>query len=105
MPPPLGEIYDGGLSIREGGVYANFVSSIDGIVALEGGAAASGGVISGRNEADRFVMGLLRALGEGRRSVLAGRGGSVLAGEGGRMVGILCCLLGQVACRAVATAR
>jgi len=52
-------------------VYANFVSSIDGIVALEAGTAPSGGIISGRNEADRFVMGLLRAFAD---AVLVGAG-------------------------------
>ncbi len=41
-------------------VYANFVSSVDGVVALPDG-GESGSVISGRNEADRFVMALLRA--------------------------------------------
>jgi riboflavin biosynthesis pyrimidine reductase len=60
-------------------VYANFVSSIDGIVALEGGAAPSGGIISGRNEADRFVMGLLRAFAD---AVLVGAG--TVRAEGGR---------------------
>ena len=75
----MGELYDGGLSIREGAVYANFVSSIDGIVALEGGAAASGGLISGRNEGDRFVMGLLRAFAD---AVLVGAG--TVRAEGGK---------------------
>lgn len=67
----MAKIYDGGLTIRDGAVYANFVSSIDGIVALEGGAAASGGIISGRDETDRFVMGLLRAFAD---AVLVGAG-------------------------------
>jgi len=67
----LENIYDGGLTITDGSVYANFVSSIDGIVALEGGTAASGGIISGRNEMDRFVMGLLRAFAD---AVLVGAG-------------------------------
>ena len=71
MPAPLDNIYDGGLTITDGSVYANFVSSIDGIVALEGGTAASGGIISGRNEMDRFVMGLLRAFAD---AVLVGAG-------------------------------
>ena len=75
----MAELYDGGLAIREGSVYANFVSSIDGIVALEGGTAPSGGIISGRNEADRFVMGLLRAFAD---AVLVGAG--TLRAEGGR---------------------
>jgi riboflavin biosynthesis pyrimidine reductase len=48
-------------------------------VALEGGAAPSGGIISGRNEADRFVMGLLRAFAD---AVLVGAG--TVRAEGGR---------------------
>src|SRR5438445_9810998 len=79
LPPQLSELYDGGLAIPEGGVYANFVSSIDGIVALEDGTAPSGGIISGRNEADRFVMGLLRAFAD---VVLVGAG--TVRAEGGR---------------------
>jgi len=79
LPPRLAELYGGGLAIDEGGVYANFVSSIDGIVALEGGRAPSGGIISGRNEADRFVMGLLRAFAD---AVLVGAG--TVRAEGGR---------------------
>lgn len=67
----LAKLYDGGLSIRDGAVYANFVSSIDGITALEGGSAPSGGIISGRNDSDRFVMGLLRAFAD---AVLVGAG-------------------------------
>jgi riboflavin biosynthesis pyrimidine reductase len=55
------ELYGGQLNIQPGTVYANFVSSIDGVAAIEAGTAPSGGIISGRNEADRFVMGLLRA--------------------------------------------
>ena len=60
-------------------VYANFVSSIDGIVAVEGGTAPSGGIISGRNEADRFVMGLLRSFAD---AVLVGAG--TVRAEGGK---------------------
>ena len=60
-------------------MYANFVSSIDGVVALEGGTAPSGGIISGRNEADRFVMGLLRAFAD---AVLVGAG--TFRAEGGK---------------------
>jgi riboflavin biosynthesis pyrimidine reductase len=67
------------LAIDEGRVYGNFVSSIDGIVALEGGTAPSGGIISGRNEADRFVMGLLRAFAD---AVVVGAG--TVRAEGGR---------------------
>lgn len=71
LPSQLAELYDGGLAIADGSVYANFVSSIDGIVALEGGTAASGGIISDRNESDRFVMALLRAFAD---AVLVGAG-------------------------------
>jgi riboflavin biosynthesis pyrimidine reductase len=60
-------------------VYGNFVSSIDGVVAIEGGRAPSGGIISGRNEADRFVMGLLRAFAD---AVVVGAG--TVRAEGGR---------------------
>jgi riboflavin biosynthesis pyrimidine reductase len=79
LPAQLREMYGGNLAIRDGSVYANFVSSIDGVVALEGGKAASGGIISGRNEADRFVMGLLRAFAD---AVVVGAG--TVRAEGGR---------------------
>ena len=79
LPAPLDNIYDGGLTIADGSVYANFVSSIDGIVALDSGTAASGGIISGRNEMDRFVMGLLRAFAD---AVLVGAG--TVRAEGGK---------------------
>jgi riboflavin biosynthesis pyrimidine reductase len=79
LPPALSETYGGNLAIRDGSVYANFVSSIDGIAALEGGRAASGGIISGRNEADRFVMGLLRAFAD---AVVVGAG--TVRAEGSR---------------------
>src|SRR5437588_12385149 len=79
LRPQLGELHEGALAIPEGGVYANFVGSIDGIVALEAGTAPSGGIISGRNEADRFVMGLLRAFAD---AVLVGAG--TVRAEGGK---------------------
>lgn len=79
LPPHLAELYDGQLGIEDGRVYANFVSSIDGIAAIECGKAPSGGIISGRNEADRFVMGLLRAFAD---AVVVGAG--TVRAEGGR---------------------
>jgi riboflavin biosynthesis pyrimidine reductase len=51
-------------------VYSNFVSSIDGVVTL-GSSPSAGSVISGRNQADRFLMGLLRACAD---AVLLGAG-------------------------------
>lgn len=60
LPAGLTARYDGGLGLQEPRVYANFVSSIDGVVALPS-VEASPSVISGKSEADRFVMSLLRA--------------------------------------------
>jgi riboflavin biosynthesis pyrimidine reductase len=61
LPDRLKDLYGGELGFRTPRLYANFVSSLDGVVALESIGAESGSVISGHNEADRFVMGLLRA--------------------------------------------
>lgn len=41
-------------------LYSNFVTSLDGVVTL-GSNPSAGSLISGRNKADRFLMGLLRA--------------------------------------------
>ncbi|HET8785462.1 MAG TPA: dihydrofolate reductase family protein [Candidatus Limnocylindrales bacterium] len=66
MPPELRERYGGDLLIPlrndRPTVIANFVSTLDGIVAFGGGDLSGGGLISGFHEPDRFVMGLLRAL-------------------------------------------
>ena len=51
-------------------LYSNFVVSLDGVVTL-GSTPAAGSVISGRNQADRFLMGLLRACAD---AVLVGAG-------------------------------
>ena len=59
MPDDLAKIY-GRLGFPETTVYSNFVSSVDGVVTL-GSNPSAGSVISGRNRADRFLMGLLRA--------------------------------------------
>lgn len=52
-------------------VVANFVSTLDGIVALDRTGATGGREISGDFEPDRFVMGLLRATAD---AVLVGAG-------------------------------
>lgn len=66
IPPELERRYGGGLAIPlrpdRPAVIANFVSTLDGIVALGSGQLAGGGLISGFHEPDRFVMGLLRAV-------------------------------------------
>jgi riboflavin biosynthesis pyrimidine reductase len=60
IPEPLRSLHDGDLGFQEPRVFANFVASVDGVVALPG-SAESGGVISQGSEADHFLMGLLRA--------------------------------------------
>lgn len=59
LPEELGRLY-GRLGFADRVVYSNFVSSVDGVVALGSGTSA-GSIISGKNPADRFLMGLLRA--------------------------------------------
>ena len=71
MPEALELAYGGGLGFEGPCVYANFVASIDGVVALGPEYPSSGSAISGREPADRFVMGLLRALAD---AVLIGAG-------------------------------
>ena len=70
LPEPLRACYGGGFGLAEQCVYANFVASVDGVVALRT-QEESGHIISGGSEADRFVMGLLRACAD---AVLLGAG-------------------------------
>jgi riboflavin biosynthesis pyrimidine reductase len=60
LPPALAVDYGGDFGLARPELYANFVSSVDGVVA-QAGAGESGRVISGDNEPDCFIMGLLRA--------------------------------------------
>lgn len=69
LPAALAELYGGGLELAENRLHANFVSSLDGVVALPG--QPSGALISGRSPADRFLLGLLRALAD---AVVVGAG-------------------------------
>jgi riboflavin biosynthesis pyrimidine reductase len=61
LPPQIEAAYGGTLHLGERIVYANFVSSIDGVAAIEG-TPRSSSVISGAAAADRFVMALLRSV-------------------------------------------
>lgn len=70
LPKLLEELYGGHLGFVEPCLYANFVATIDGIVAVEQ-REKSGTLISGGSPADRFVMGLLRACAE---AVVVGAG-------------------------------
>ena len=70
LPPGLQQRYGGNLSLPARALYANFVQSIDGVVAMSE-VESSGSVLSGKSPADRFVMGLLRASAD---AVLVGAG-------------------------------
>jgi riboflavin biosynthesis pyrimidine reductase len=61
LPTELSRTYGGNIGFEEAATYANFVSTIDGVAALPE-KTDSPAVISGHSVADRFVMGLLRAL-------------------------------------------
>jgi riboflavin biosynthesis pyrimidine reductase len=67
LPPELAERYGGGLVVPERGpggrpyVIANFVETVDGVTSFAVPGHFGGGDISGFNEPDRVVMGLLRA--------------------------------------------
>jgi riboflavin biosynthesis pyrimidine reductase len=69
MPRDLTDIY-GRLGFANRVLYSNFVTSLDGVVTL-GSEPSAGSTISGRNQADRFLMGLLRACAD---AVLIGAG-------------------------------
>jgi riboflavin biosynthesis pyrimidine reductase len=60
LPPALEQLYGGGLGFEEPCLYANFVSTIDGVVAIPS-IPRSNALIADDSEGDRFVMGLLRA--------------------------------------------
>ncbi|HVB52980.1 MAG TPA: dihydrofolate reductase family protein [Candidatus Acidoferrales bacterium] len=68
LPPELASLYGGPFGLPSSLVYANFVSSLDGVAVV---GPSSGSKLSGSSEADRFVMGLLRACAE---AVLIGSG-------------------------------
>lgn len=61
LPEALAELYGGQLELRRPLLYANFVTSIDGVTAVHPSAEGQGSLISGGADADRFLMGLLRA--------------------------------------------
>lgn len=75
FPAALSALYDGGLTFeaRQGRplVLVNFVSSVDGVVSYAMPGRSGGGEISGSNQADAFIMGLLRAHAD---AVLCGAG-------------------------------
>lgn len=75
LPAALAEAYGGDFGIGRPRVYANFVSSVDGVVAFPAG-GESGQRVSGGDKPDRFIMGLLRATAD---AVMIGSGTHHLA--------------------------
>jgi riboflavin biosynthesis pyrimidine reductase len=75
LPGELAELYGGPLGFPEPCLYANFVASVDGVVAIPSEIDSSHAIAAG-SQGDRFVMGLLRACAD---AVLVGAG--TLAGS------------------------
>jgi riboflavin biosynthesis pyrimidine reductase len=74
LPPELAAIYGQLRFPMQPGqpyVFANFVTSLDGVVSLEAPGRAGGGDISGNNKHDHMVMGILRAVAD---AVIVGAG-------------------------------
>jgi riboflavin biosynthesis pyrimidine reductase len=78
LPPSLEELYGGRVGFEEPRLYANFVSTIDGVVAIPS-LPRSNTLIAADSEGDRFVMGLLRAFAD---VVLIGAGTLASSPEG-----------------------
>jgi riboflavin biosynthesis pyrimidine reductase len=64
LTPALEQLHGSRFGLRTPCVYANFVSTVDGVVAFGHDYPDAGSAISGQNAADRFLMGLLRACAE-----------------------------------------
>jgi len=60
LPEELAALYPGTLGFPDEWLYVNFVETIDGVVALPG-VPRSSRVVADENDADQFVMALLRA--------------------------------------------
>jgi len=71
LPAALERAYGSDLWLPPECVVANFVESVDGVVAFPDASGESGAIVSGGSAADRFLMGLLRACAD---AVLIGAG-------------------------------
>ncbi|MHB8469538.1 MAG: dihydrofolate reductase family protein [Gaiellaceae bacterium] len=78
LPAELARLYAGGLGFDGPRLYANFVQTLDGVVAIPE-LERSNALVAGESEADRFVMGLLRALAD---VVVVGAGTLLAAPQG-----------------------
>ena len=79
LPDELRGFYGGGLGLPDHCVYANFVESLDGIVAIPT-LERSNALVADGNDDDKFLMGILRAFAD---VVLVGSG-TLLASPTGR---------------------
>ncbi len=79
LPDELRERYGGGLGFDGPCLYANFVETLDGVVAIPG-LEQSNALVADSSEDDKFLMGLLRAFAD---VVLIGSG-TLLASPKGR---------------------
>src|SRR6478735_9151540 len=70
LPAELSRLHDGDLGLADECLYTNFVVTVDGAVSIPGRRGANA-FIAGDSDADRFVMGLLRAFAD---AVLIGAG-------------------------------
>ena len=70
LPDELARMYGGDLAFADDCVYANFVATLDGVVAIPS-VPSSNTLIAGDNDADRLLMGILRAVAD---TVLIGAG-------------------------------
>ena len=61
LPAELERLHGGRLGFREPCLYTNFVATLDGVVAIPG-MRNSNAFVAGESDADRFLMGLLRAM-------------------------------------------
>ena len=78
LPHDLHERYDGGLGFDEPCVVANFVETLDGIVAIPE-LEQSNALVADQSDDDKFVMGLLRACAD---VVLVGSGTTLASPKG-----------------------
>ena len=78
LTPGLAELYPGTIGFESPRVFANFVETVDGVVAIPS-VNQSNRLIAAGNPADRFVMGLLRACAD---AVVVGSG-TMAASPGG----------------------
>jgi riboflavin biosynthesis pyrimidine reductase len=61
LPAELARVHGGDIGFADSSVYANFVATLDGVVAIPS-VPRSNELVAGDNDADRFLMGVLRAL-------------------------------------------